>query len=681
MKNSIHLLQMYSLSVCLVTIFLLCFNFSARCQQKGNVEATKIILYDSTGDKRFILDANTGAFQMLADDTLWYSRTVASPTRTISFIGNGGLIITEIKKDPLGRKRKYERTFLPNKQGGTYKSHEICQTLDTPGVDIITRHWNIDGCKYLEKQKETVYYPISKTIDICDITTYFTCPDGLKKTSVVEKAFTTVITTYDSTHQGPQGVRQKTLLKDVGSSGLKEVEVDKINLIRTERYIDSTVTWRWGNTLDTAIRSVHYPRNGKKIEALSFFDTTSMEFKSIIKTTCPKEGKVTTKFPDGRTRTVQNGMLIIETELWSYWENLNDTVLGTFYHKDGGDTMFQLINPGLNEWQHGGTGVYEGLRIEKFDCPGGTWMEQGSSNDCQSYSYNWSLGQHKLDLDIKPSSHSFDFGGNIIAPSINLLDTNATPHLFRIVPENAGWNMQLYNQMADTTIIHMYPGEVLINKPLCVDGDIKASKGTLEEIIIPGGFGDTLTFSSLGLSLYAGFGNPVGFALDPFSEMVAVNGSLLTTGILGGNAIFDTVHVNHISKSAGSFKIDHPQDPYNKYLYHSFVESPDMMNVYNGNITTNQEGKAIVQLPDYFEALNKDYRYQLTVMGTFAQAIVAEEINNNSFAIMTDKPNIKVSWQVTGIRDDAYARENRIPVEVDKKEHEKGRLIYQSVAN
>jgi hypothetical protein len=56
-----------------------------------------------------------------------------------------------------------------------------------------------------------------------------------------------------------------------------------------------------------------------------------------------------------------------------------------------------------------------------------------------------------------------------------------------------------------------------------------------------------------------------------------------------------------LTKNAGSFKIDHPLDPANKYLYHSFVESPDMMNVYNGNITTDKRGLATVILPDYFE--------------------------------------------------------------------------------
>jgi hypothetical protein len=131
-----------------------------------------------------------------------------------------------------------------------------------------------------------------------------------------------------------------------------------------------------------------------------------------------------------------------------------------------------------------------------------------------------------------------------------------------------------------------------------------------------------------------------------------------------------------LSKGGGSFKIDHPLDPENKYLLHSFVESPDMMNIYNGNVITDDNGYATVILPDYFDALNRDFRYQLTVIGDFAQAIIAEEINNNQFAIRTDKPNVKVSWQVTGVRQDPYAEANRIQVEVEKPAQEKGLYLH-----
>jgi trimeric autotransporter adhesin len=131
-----------------------------------------------------------------------------------------------------------------------------------------------------------------------------------------------------------------------------------------------------------------------------------------------------------------------------------------------------------------------------------------------------------------------------------------------------------------------------------------------------------------------------------------------------------------LSKGGGSFKIDHPLDPANKYLYHSFVESPDMKNMYDGNITTDGAGQATVTLPDWFETLNRDFRYQLTVIGQFAQAIVASEISGNQFSIRTDKPNVKVSWQVTGTRQDAYANAHRIQVEVDKAPADRGHYLY-----
>ena len=147
----------------------------------------------------------------------------------------------------------------------------------------------------------------------------------------------------------------------------------------------------------------------------------------------------------------------------------------------------------------------------------------------------------------------------------------------------------------------------------------------------------------------------------------------------GGFAAFFLGNVDvdgSLSKAGGSFKIDHPLDPANKYLYHSFVESPDMMNIYNGNITTDSGGNAVVTMPDWFEALNQDFRYQLTVIGQFAQAIVSTKIANHAFAIKTDKPNVEVSWQVTGVRHDAWANAHRIPVEQMKAARDRGFYLH-----
>jgi hypothetical protein len=101
-----------------------------------------------------------------------------------------------------------------------------------------------------------------------------------------------------------------------------------------------------------------------------------------------------------------------------------------------------------------------------------------------------------------------------------------------------------------------------------------------------------------------------------------------------------------------------------------------MMNIYNGNIDTDASGNAIVTMPNYFVALNRDFRYQLTVIGQFAQAIVGSEMTDGTFTIKTDKPNVKVSWMVTGIRQDAWANAHRIPTEEAKSETEKGKFLH-----
>jgi hypothetical protein len=145
---------------------------------------------------------------------------------------------------------------------------------------------------------------------------------------------------------------------------------------------------------------------------------------------------------------------------------------------------------------------------------------------------------------------------------------------------------------------------------------------------------------------------------------------------LAGRFFGDVQVQGTLTKSAGAFKIDHPLDPENKYLFHAFVESPDMLNIYNGNITTDDNGDATVILPDYFDSLNQDFRYQLTVIGKFAQAIVAEEVSGNQFAIKTDQPNVRVSWQVTGIRKDHFANMHRIQVEEDKPVNERGLYLH-----
>lgn len=130
-----------------------------------------------------------------------------------------------------------------------------------------------------------------------------------------------------------------------------------------------------------------------------------------------------------------------------------------------------------------------------------------------------------------------------------------------------------------------------------------------------------------------------------------------------------------VSKAAGTFTIDHPSDPKNKILNHSFVESPDMKNVYDGRGVVGTDGSVTIKLPDYFGDLNENFCYQLTCLGSQISTLtVYEEIKNNEFVVCGSSGQ-KFCWQVTGNRKDAYARKNPVVVEVEKTGEMKGNYL------
>jgi hypothetical protein len=183
------------------------------------------------------------------------------------------------------------------------------------------------------------------------------------------------------------------------------------------------------------------------------------------------------------------------------------------------------------------------------------------------------------------------------------------------------------------------------------------------------------------------------YAFSNTSYGLYARGESGLAALLEGNVTIS----GNLQKAGGSFRIDHPLDPANKYLSHSFVESPDMKNVYDGMVTLDDRGEAVIELPDWFGALNKDFRYQLTAIGApLPNLHISEEIsdgattttnysrtrsnknknNNSRFKIAGGTSGMKVSWQVTGIRKDPWANAHRISVEEDKPAKERGYYIY-----
>lgn len=191
---------------------------------------------------------------------------------------------------------------------------------------------------------------------------------------------------------------------------------------------------------------------------------------------------------------------------------------------------------------------------------------------------------------------------------------------------------------------------------------------------------------SSGIGLYAKgptgiqvFGNPAidAWGLDPGTGQFGVAARFageVDCGVIKATGIFGTELQIQGTKN---FRIDHPLDPANKYLYHASIESSDVMNLYNGNATLDTKGEAVVQLPNWFGALNADFRYQLTAIGAPGPNLyIAQEITNNHFKIAGGKAGTKVSWQVTGVRQDPYIKAHPMTVEEEKTGAERGKYVY-----
>lgn len=128
-----------------------------------------------------------------------------------------------------------------------------------------------------------------------------------------------------------------------------------------------------------------------------------------------------------------------------------------------------------------------------------------------------------------------------------------------------------------------------------------------------------------------------------------------------------------------SFQIDHPLDPEHLFLNHFCTEGPEPYLIYRGNVTLDGSGKAWVELPDYFEAINRDYAYQLTPVGTPGLVYIEQEIENGAFLIAGGMPGGKVSWSVTGVRNDAFVRANPLPAEQPKPADQVGKYVTPSL--
>ncbi|MGD0303304.1 MAG: hypothetical protein ABSC71_00585 [Candidatus Acidiferrales bacterium] len=345
--------------------------------------------------------------------------------------------------------------------------------------------------------------------------------------------------------------------------------------------------------------------------------------------------------------------------LWSSGSNLGNSILFESGSKMGLGTTAPQSTLDIN----GG----EILRGGFYEYPQGTADEYFGQ---PSHSFQWMASLFNSSTNA-PEYHAFGF--RALPLNNDTANPGAYLDLFYGPGGPDGTLTDTYLSFSSTGVISFVPGQTFNGLSGSLTGPLNSTGGFfVSGDAIGNGLSAEMT-SEYAIAVYAS-------ASGQYGEGVYADGGdvgiYAEGGTDAGQFSGDVSISGTLSKSSGSFKIDDPIDPANKYLYHSFVESPDMKNVYDGVVTTDTNGLATVTMPDWFEALNSDFRYQLTTVGQFAQAMIAKEIQNGTFTIQTDKPNVKVSWQVTGIRQDAYANAHRIPVEKEKSDAEKGHYIH-----
>lgn len=199
--------------------------------------------------------------------------------------------------------------------------------------------------------------------------------------------------------------------------------------------------------------------------------------------------------------------------------------------------------------------------------------------------------------------------------------------------------------------------------------------------------GDGMDIESFGVPLYFNYLTKQNLALSPNGGQVGVGTAnvsgtaapLVVGAVTAGleNLSITTlgdVNIlgNLVATGVKEFRIDHPLDPENRYLRHAAIESSEVLNMYTGNVVLDGRGEARIEFPAWFGALNTDFRYQLTAVGGPAPGLyVAEEIRDNSFRIAGGTAGMKVSWQVTCVRSDEYARAHPFAAEAKKTEEER----------
>lgn len=175
-----------------------------------------------------------------------------------------------------------------------------------------------------------------------------------------------------------------------------------------------------------------------------------------------------------------------------------------------------------------------------------------------------------------------------------------------------------------------------------------------------GVFGESLSADGYGVR---GDGGEIG--VYAHNRTAAGHDVYLATKAVAGDFYGNVIVHGTIVLIAAEMRIDHPLAPEAQDLRHAFVASPERKTIYDGIVTLGDTGEAWVELPAWFESLNGEFRYQLTPLGSWSACWVAAEIADHRF-LVRGGPGARISWQVTGVRRDPWAKAHPLLVEATK---------------
>ncbi|MDQ3051870.1 MAG: hypothetical protein M3Q95_13355 [Bacteroidota bacterium] len=265
------------------------------------------------------------------------------------------------------------------------------------------------------------------------------------------------------------------------------------------------------------------------------------------------------------------------------------------------------------------------------------------------------VGTYSLSLNISGTVSSTGIIGRDAGGTFTMLNGGAG---ITGSAANSGVGVFAYNTGL-TNLSHGVYSSITSTTAAAVLG-IGGNSGVQGQTTVASGIGASGFGGANGDGIYGTATGNLGFGVTGFvtsgTSAIGVYGYADASGPTRFGGFFD----NDLGSSGvKTFMIDHPLDPANKILKHFSMESPEVLNVYRGNVVLNSAGEAIVTLPDYFESINNtNYSYHITPIGAPAQLYVKQEIANKEFVIAGGTNGMKVSWIVYAERNDPYLQQN-----------------------